>query len=198
MIVRDLHPNEVYRFRMSAVNVKGVSNVSVPTEFFRTKPDVPSSIPSLIFAQAINSTSIRVRWMPIPTCSWNAPSPGYLLTINNSRNSQIKIDDPTANEFVFNDLTPANTAFRIQLTTFNKIGFNDQSIETVERTFPTGSTRETNDKKKSQRSNTVFLLLFSSTTFSVESSCRIDQRFGSSFNLGSVVSRWSIRSTEQL
>ena len=48
---------------MSAVNIKGISNTSIPTEFFRTKPDVPSSVPQMLLAQAINSSAIRVRWM---------------------------------------------------------------------------------------------------------------------------------------
>jgi hypothetical protein len=48
---------------MSAVNIKGMSDASMPTEFFRTKPDVPSNVPSLLLAQAMNSTAIRVRWM---------------------------------------------------------------------------------------------------------------------------------------
>ena len=48
---------------MSAVNVKGTSNASVPTEFFRTKPDVPSNVPAVLLAQAMNSTAIRLRWM---------------------------------------------------------------------------------------------------------------------------------------
>jgi hypothetical protein len=48
---------------MSAVNIKGISNTSIPTEFFRTKPDVPSSVPQILLAQAINSSAIRVRWM---------------------------------------------------------------------------------------------------------------------------------------
>ena len=48
---------------MSAVNIKGISNASMPTEFFRTKPDAPSSVPKIVLAQAINSSAIRVRWM---------------------------------------------------------------------------------------------------------------------------------------
>lgn len=48
---------------MSAMNVKGTSNASIPTEFFRTKPDVPSSVPSMLLAQSINASAIRVRWM---------------------------------------------------------------------------------------------------------------------------------------
>jgi hypothetical protein len=48
---------------MSAVNIKGTSNSSIPTEFFQTKPDVPSSVPQIILAQAINSSAIRVRWI---------------------------------------------------------------------------------------------------------------------------------------
>ena len=48
---------------MSAVNIKGTSNSSIPSEFFRTKPDVPSSVPQILLAQAINSSAIRVRWM---------------------------------------------------------------------------------------------------------------------------------------
>lgn len=48
---------------MSAVNIKGTSDPSIPTDFFRTKPDVPSSVPKLLLAQALNSSTIRVRWM---------------------------------------------------------------------------------------------------------------------------------------
>ena len=66
MVLRDLHPYQFYRIRMSAVNVKGTSNASIPTEFFRTKPDVPSSVPSVLLAQSINSRAIRVRWMVSP------------------------------------------------------------------------------------------------------------------------------------
>ncbi len=55
---------------MSAVNVKGINDTSVPTEFFRTKPDVPSSVPQILLAQAINSSSIRVRWMVSRRNTW--------------------------------------------------------------------------------------------------------------------------------
>jgi len=53
---------------MSAVNIKGTSNSSIPTEFFQTKPDVPSSVPQILLAQAINSSAIRVRWMVGQIC----------------------------------------------------------------------------------------------------------------------------------
>jgi hypothetical protein len=57
---------------MSAVNIKGISNTSIPTEFFRTKPDVPSSVPQILLAQAINSSAIRVRWMVGVSCERNS------------------------------------------------------------------------------------------------------------------------------
>ncbi|CAF4359222.1 unnamed protein product, partial [Adineta steineri] len=51
LTLHDLHPYQLYRIRMSAVNIKGISNTSIPTEFFRTKPDVPSSVPQMLLAQ---------------------------------------------------------------------------------------------------------------------------------------------------
>lgn len=63
LTIRDLQPNQSYRLRMAAVNIKGTSNASAPTEFFRTKPDVPSQVPSVLIAQAWNASAIRVRWM---------------------------------------------------------------------------------------------------------------------------------------
>ena len=144
LILRDLYPNQLYRVRMSAVNVKGSSNTSVPTEFFRTKPDVPSSVPHLLVAQAINASALRIRWMPIATTGWNAASStgkdiGYGLSINDSNIGEIKIEDPLAKEFVVNGLSPPNTLFRIRMHTFNSIGMSDTFIETTEKTFESGT-----------------------------------------------------------
>ncbi|CAM4809050.1 unnamed protein product [Rotaria magnacalcarata] len=137
LIVRDLYPNRSYRIRMSAVNIKGTSNASIPTEFFRTKPDVPSSVPQLLLAQAINSSAIRVRWMPIATNEWNSGGKdvGYIISINDSVSRVIKIEDPLTMEFTFNDLSPAHTLFLIRLHTYNRIGMSKISIETTEKTF---------------------------------------------------------------
>ncbi|CAF4675319.1 unnamed protein product, partial [Rotaria sp. Silwood2] len=125
---------------MLAVNIKGTSNASIPTEFFRTKPDVPSSVPQILLAQAINSSAIRVRWMPIATNEWNSISStgkdiGYILSINDSIGRNIKIEDPLKTEFIFNNLSPANTLFLIRLHTYNRIGMSKISIETIEKTF---------------------------------------------------------------
>jgi hypothetical protein len=48
---------------MLAVNVKGTSNASISTDFFRTKADIPSDVPTTLLAQAINASAIRLRWM---------------------------------------------------------------------------------------------------------------------------------------
>ncbi|UJR10058.1 hypothetical protein I4U23_014280 [Adineta vaga] len=138
--LHDLHPSQLYRIRMSAVNVKGISNTSTPTDFFRTKPDVPSGVPHILLAQAMNSSAIRVRWMPIPTNEWNSVSSigkdtGYIISINDSRINEIKIEDPSTTEFIFNNLSPSNTLFSIRLRTFNSIGTSLNSIETMETTF---------------------------------------------------------------
>ncbi|CAF2543692.1 unnamed protein product [Rotaria sp. Silwood2] len=140
LIIRDLYSNKLYRIRMLAVNIKGTSNASIPTEFFRTKPDVPSSVPQILLAQAINSSAIRVRWMPIATNEWNSISStgkdiGYILSINDSIGRNIKIEDPLKTEFIFNNLSPANTLFLIRLHTYNRIGMSKISIETIEKTF---------------------------------------------------------------
>ncbi|CAF3794544.1 unnamed protein product [Adineta steineri] len=140
LTLHDLHPYQLYRIRMSAVNIKGISNTSIPTEFFRTKPDVPSSVPQMLLAQAINSSAIRVRWMPIPTNEWNSISStgkdiGYIISINDSKTDDIKIEDPLITEYIFTNLLPANTPFLIRLSTFNSIGKSSISIETIEKTF---------------------------------------------------------------
>ena len=140
LILHDLHPYKFYRVRMSAVNVKGISNTSQPTDFFRTKPDVPSSVPQILLAQSVNSSAIHVRWMPIPTNEWNALSStgkdiGYIISINDSRRREIKIENPLAREFVFSNLSPGNTKFAIRLQTFNSIGRSTNAIETIEKTF---------------------------------------------------------------
>ncbi|CAF3597098.1 unnamed protein product [Rotaria sp. Silwood1] len=140
LIVHDLYPNRLYRIQMLAVNIKGISNASIPTEFFRTKPDVPSSVPQILLAQAINSSAIRVRWMPIATNEWNSMSStgkdiGYILSINDSITKNIKIEDPLKTEYIFNNLSPANTLFLIRLYTYNRIGMSKTSKETIEKTF---------------------------------------------------------------
>ncbi|CAF3577626.1 unnamed protein product, partial [Rotaria sp. Silwood2] len=109
LILRDLYSNRLYRIRMSAVNINGISNTCVPTEFFRTKPDVPSSVPQILLAQAINSSSIRVWWMPIATNEWNSMSStgkdiGYLISMNDSLARTIKTEDALKTEFIFNNL----------------------------------------------------------------------------------------------
>ena len=53
--------------------------------------------------------------------------------------NEVKITDPLAREIIFNDLSPANTLFRIQLQTFNSIGKSHQMVETMEKTFESGT-----------------------------------------------------------
>ncbi|CAF0978834.1 unnamed protein product, partial [Adineta ricciae] len=138
--LRDLHPCQLYRIRMSAVNIKGASNASIPTDFFRTKPDVPSGVPQILLAQATNFSAIRVRWMPIPSNEWNSVSStgkdvGYIISINDSRINDIKIEDSSVTEFTFINLSPPNTMFSIRLRTFNSFGTSRIAIETMEKTF---------------------------------------------------------------
>ena len=52
--------------------------------------------------------------------------------------NDIKIEDPSATEFIFNDLSLANTPFLIRLRTFNSIGMSETTIETIEKTFESG------------------------------------------------------------
>lgn len=47
--------------------------------------------------------------------------------------------DPLAREFIFNDLSPANTLFLIRLQTFNSIGKSNHVVETMEKTFESGT-----------------------------------------------------------
>ena len=80
---------------------------------------------------------------PIPTNEWNSVSStgkdvGYMISINDSRTEEIKINNPLAREYIFNGLSPANTLFLIRLKTFNSIGMSDNSIETMEKTFESG------------------------------------------------------------
>lgn len=63
---------------------------------------------------------------------------GYIVSINDSINRTIKIDDPFKTEIIFNNLSPPNTEFLIKLHTFNRIGTSKISIETTEQTFEDG------------------------------------------------------------
>ena len=63
---------------------------------------------------------------------------GYILSINHSKINEVKMTDPLAREFIFNDLSPANTLFLIRLQTFNSIGRSNYVVETMEKTFESG------------------------------------------------------------
>lgn len=63
---------------------------------------------------------------------------GYIISINTSNTNDIKIENPLAKEFTFNNLSPVNTVFLIRLRTFNSIGMSENSIETIEKTFESG------------------------------------------------------------
>jgi hypothetical protein len=63
---------------------------------------------------------------------------GYLLSINSSSPREIKIDDPTLNEYIVNDLSTSNTLFIVRMRTYNSIGVSDTFIETFEKTFESG------------------------------------------------------------
>lgn len=52
--------------------------------------------------------------------------------------NEVKLTDPLAREFIFNDLSPANTLFLIRLQTFNSIGRSNHGVETMEKTFESG------------------------------------------------------------
>ena len=62
-----------------------------------------------------------------------------LISINHSLIDDIKIENSLATEFIFNGLSPPNTQFLIRLQTFNSIGMSNMSIETIEKTFESGS-----------------------------------------------------------
>ena len=62
-----------------------------------------------------------------------------MISINNSITKYIKIEDPLATEFIFYNLSSANTPFLIRLRTFNSIGLSHRSIEAIEKTFESGS-----------------------------------------------------------
>ena len=74
--------------------------------------------------------------------SSNGKDIGYIISINHSKINEIKLIDPLAREFIFNDLSPPNTLFRIQLQTFNSIGRSHQMVETMEKTFESGMLKD--------------------------------------------------------
>lgn len=84
-VVSELEEFTEYTFRLYAINEAG-SSASTNPFVITTAEDAPSSSPTNVTAQAISSSSILVRWLPVPKIHRNGIIRGYKIQYQGSRN----------------------------------------------------------------------------------------------------------------
>lgn len=79
--VKNLHPYTEYRLRLIPVNIVGRSiEASESSPHFQTLQAPPAHPPLNVTLRSLNSTSLRVRWTPLPPESWHGQPRGYNIT----------------------------------------------------------------------------------------------------------------------
>ncbi|BFZ02837.1 hypothetical protein BsWGS_05876 [Bradybaena similaris] len=176
--VYNLHPYTSYTLRVIAQNIVGNSGPSEPCNMFQTKQAVPGMPPQDITPRANSSTSIRIRWMPIPRTEWNGDFLGYKILyrrwskdVDVNTTSQADVDLVRQSSWTTVELSNGSSIqehylskleewmdYQIQMMSYNAVGNSSASATLSERTdedVPSASPRNVMSTTKS--STTIFV-----------------------------------------
>ncbi|KAK6637522.1 hypothetical protein RUM44_007944 [Polyplax serrata] len=134
--VTDLVPFTMYRLRLIARNVVGVSEPSEPTKEFQTIQAPPAHPPRNVTVRAMSATELRVRWIPLQQIEWFGNPRGYNITfveIGTSNHRSVVIEDHTANSHILEHLEEF-ALYEITMSSFNDVGSSGRSPPAIERT----------------------------------------------------------------
>ncbi|KAI5697514.1 hypothetical protein M8J75_011594 [Diaphorina citri] len=151
LTITGLSPFTLYRLRLLANNVVGVSEPSESTKEFQTIQAPPSHPPRNVTVRAMSATELRVRWIPLQQLEWFGNPRGYNITYREistangltfaSKVLSVPIEDHTANSHILAHLEEFTlyevvmTAFNdVVMTAFNDVGSSVASAVAVERT----------------------------------------------------------------
>ena len=137
LVIDNLRPFTNYTLRMIASNIKGLSVPSVQTDTFQTQPDVPSAVPTYIYARALNQTSLYVKWTPIVTNKWNGIPLGYVLIYDGSTKVEIK---SLKSECILTNLKPWSR-YEIKVAAANSVGLGEYTQSIYANTSEYGPSR---------------------------------------------------------
>nr|XP_018910641.1 PREDICTED: protein sidekick isoform X1 [Bemisia tabaci] len=136
LTVVGLSPFTMYRLRIIASNVVGMSEPSEPTKEFQTIQAPPSHPPRNVTVRAMSATELRVRWIPLQQIDWYGNARGYNITYKNTKNNRvlsISIEDHTTNSHVLDNLEEF-TRYEITMYAFNDVGSSSPSSLAAETT----------------------------------------------------------------
>ncbi|PAA90233.1 hypothetical protein BOX15_Mlig000533g1 [Macrostomum lignano] len=126
LTITGLQPFTRYRIRLTAQNIRGLSNVSLPSNWFETKQAAPASAPANLTVRVVDSRSLSVRWMPLEAGQWNGNAQGYSIRYRRQQNSttdftEVSVTDPGSSYRLLDGLI-ANTKYEVQMTARNPAG----------------------------------------------------------------------------
>ncbi|XP_074647497.1 protein sidekick-2-like [Tubulanus polymorphus] len=136
LTVRNLRPFTDYSLRMYAVNIVAESEPSFPTRKFQTIQAEPSVAPGNVTVRAVDETSIRVRWTPLPIHEWNGVPLGYVIKYKHKDANiykRIQMEDKNANGFLIAKLEEW-TEYEIKVCAYNGVGEGPYSQGVFDRT----------------------------------------------------------------
>uniref|UniRef100_A0A8D9FE64 Protein sidekick n=1 Tax=Cacopsylla melanoneura TaxID=428564 RepID=A0A8D9FE64_9HEMI len=143
LTINNLVPFTLYRLRLLAWNVVGVSEPSESTKEFQTIQAPPEHAPRNVTVRAMSATELRVRWIPLQQLEWFGNPRGYNITYSEistangvtfaSKLMSLTIEDHTANSHILNHLEEF-TQYEVVMTAFNDVGHSQTSQTAVERT----------------------------------------------------------------
>lgn len=132
--VNGLKPYTKYKFRLQSTNDIGPSGWSSESNFTRTLPAAPSTVPSDIVVLPITTTSVKITWKPLNAEKWNGDmkSGGYRIEYYQtvdfvSHLPKEEIYNPEATETTLRDLVKDKT-YNIVLRAFNSQGDGPASV----------------------------------------------------------------------
>ncbi|CAG5132926.1 unnamed protein product, partial [Candidula unifasciata] len=152
--VYSLHPYTSYRLRIIAQNIVGNSVPSEACNLFQTKQAAPGMPPQDITPRANSSTSIRIRWMPVPRSEWNGDFLGYKILyrrwskdVDVNTTSQADLDLVRQSIWTVVELSNGSSIqeyyltkleewmdYQIQMLSYNAVGNSSASPTLSERT----------------------------------------------------------------
>jgi len=170
IVVKNLRPYTEYRLRLIPFNIVGRSiEASAPSPSFQTLQAPPAHPPLNVTLRSLNSTSIRVRWTPLPPESWYGQPRGYNITWfeitdeENGVNGSLKwhvSGDYHSHSFSIRQLEEF-TNYAVQVYSLNDVGTSNASRLVTQRTSEATPSAGPNHVKVTATSSTTVLVEWS-------------------------------------
>ncbi|XP_065313611.1 protein sidekick-like isoform X2 [Gordionus sp. m RMFG-2023] len=137
-ITISLNPNTYYQLAVKVKNMIGESDISQPSNMFKTGLYYPTVSPKIIGNRCYRNRTCIVVWIPLKYSEWNGPPYAYDINIYNTigkANNTYSVENYLATYYKFTDLMPF-TKYTVIIVSRNTHYKHDNGSRIILNTFP--------------------------------------------------------------